>query len=191
MFPFAISLLAWFHLHLTIIKNKRLSVRTHTCACIPRHTCTCSQRHADSRLSLLSWGQENPNSIFLTTSSSTSFLFSFPSFLFFLFFLFFLMQKLKSQMAVSECGHFPASPWQSYSAHGEKHELHLAWKMVGWHCQPVVFVGRERILVTGRQTCCLSNLACLGSLSGPDRGNSEEDSQHSLGLVSCLPHQRI
>lgn len=108
--------------------------------------------------------------------------------LFFSFFLFFSMQKLKSQMAVPECGHFPASRWQSYSAHGEKHELHLAWKMVGWHCQLVVFVGRERILVTGRQTCCLSNLACLGSLSGPDRGSSEEDSQHNLGLVSSPSH---
>lgn len=58
--------------------------------------------HANSRLSLLTRGQENPNSILLTTTSSTSFLFSFLSF---------SVQKLKSQMALSECGHFPASPW--------------------------------------------------------------------------------
>lgn len=42
------------------------------------------------------------------------------------------------------------------------------------------------MLVTGRQTCCHSNLACLGSLSGSDIGSKEEDSRPSLGLV-CYP----
>lgn len=76
----------------------------------------------------------------------------------------------------------------SHSAHGEEHELRLAWKMVGWHCQPVVFVGRrERMLVTGRQTCCHSNLACLGGLSGSDRGSRAEDPHHSWVWFPVFP----
>lgn len=106
MFSFTMSLLAWFHLHLTIIKNKQLSVRTYTCACIPRHTCTYSQQACQLTTVPSKLGPREPKLRIFDNHFFNQF-----SFFFSFFFPFFPMQKLKSQMALSECGHFPASPW--------------------------------------------------------------------------------